>query len=81
MSLNDAICHIGKVVKKWSARDKADAIRKMRNSIVHPRVYLKQKEMLTKEKCDEALQDLDAVIRSRYEDFFASFFEKYSLMD
>ena len=80
MSLNDAIGRIGKVVKKWSARDKADAIRKMRNGIIHPRVYLKQKELLTKEKCDAALQDLDAVIKSRYDDFFANFFEKYSLM-
>lgn len=80
MSLNDAIGRIGKVVKKWSARDNAEAIRKMRNSIVHPKVYLEQNEMLTKEKCDAALQDLDAVIKSRYDDFFANFFEKYSLM-
>ena len=79
MSLNDAICRIGKVVKKWSARDKADSIRKMRNSI-HPKVFLKQNEKLTKEKCDAALLDLDAVIKSRYVDFVASFFEKYSLM-
>lgn len=79
MSLNDAICRIGKVVKKWDARDKADSIRKMRNSI-HPKVFLKQNEKLTKEKCDAALQDLDAVIKSRYVDFIASFFEKYSLM-
>ena len=79
MSLNDAICRIGKVVKKWDARDKADSIRKMRNSI-HPKVFLKQNEKLTKEKCDAALLDLDAVIKSRYVDFVASFFEKYSLM-
>ena len=72
MSLNDAICRIGKVVKKWSARDKADSIRKMRNCI-HPKVFLKQNEKLTKEKCDAALQDLDAVIKSRYVDYFADF--------
>ena len=68
MSLNDAICRIGKVAKKWSARGKADAIREMRNSI-HPKVFLKQNERLTKEKCDAALKDLDAVIKSRYDDF------------
>ena len=72
MSLNDAICRIGKVVKKWKARDKADAIREMRNSI-HPKVFFKQNEKLTKEKCDAALKDLDSVIKSRYSDFPINF--------
>ncbi len=75
MKLNDAICRIGKVVKKWSARDKADAIRDMRNSI-HPSVFFKQNEKLTKEKCEMALKDLNAVIKSRYADFSSDFFSK-----
>ena len=75
MRLNDAICRIGKVVKKWSARDKADAIREMRNSI-HPSVFFKQNEKLTKEKCEAALKDLNAVIKSRYADFSSDFFRK-----
>ncbi len=75
MKLNDAICRIGKVVKKWSARDKADAIRDMRNSI-HPSVFFKQNEKLTKEKCEMALKDLNAVIKSRYADFSSDFFRK-----
>ena len=68
MSLNDAICRIGKVVKKWDARDKADAIREMRNSI-HPKVIFKQNKKITKQECEAALEDLKDVIKSRYGDF------------
>ena len=71
MSLNDAICRIGKVVKEWDARDKADAIREMRNSI-HPKVFLKQNKKLTKAECNSALEDLGAVIKSRYGDYSMS---------
>lgn len=71
MSLNDAICRIGKVVKEWDARDKADAIREMRNSI-HPKVFLKQNKKLTKAECNSALKDLGAVIKSRYGDYSMS---------
>ena len=68
MSLNDAICRIGKLVKKWDARDKADAIREMRNSI-HPKVFFKQNKKITKQECEAALDDLKAVIKSRYSDY------------
>ena len=71
MSLNDAICRIGKVVKEWDARDKADAIREMRNSI-HPKVFLRQNKKLTKAECNSALKDLGAVIKSRYGDYSMS---------
>ena len=68
LSLNDAICHIAKIIKKWNAREKADAIRIMRNDI-HPRVFLDNGKNLTKQECEMALKNLQAVIKSRYDDF------------
>ena len=74
LSLNDAICHIAKIIKKWNAREMADAIRVMRNDI-HPRVFLDNGKNLTKRECEKAVKNLEAVIRSRYDDYSSSSFK------
>ena len=74
LSLNDAICRIAKIIKKWKAREMADAIRIMRNDI-HPRVFLDNGKNLTKCECEKAVKNLEAVIRSRYDDYSSSSFK------
>ena len=71
MTLNDAICRIAKLIKKWSAKEMAEAIRVMRNGI-HPRVFLDNGKNLTKRECEKAVKNLEAVIRSRYNDYSSS---------
>jgi hypothetical protein len=68
LSLNDAICHIANILKNWNAKDRADAIREMRNYI-HVSAYLKYNKKITQEDCASARENLMAVIKSRYGDF------------
>lgn len=68
LSLNDAICHIASILKTWDAKERADAIREMRNYI-HVGAYLKYNKKITQEDCISARENLMAVIKSRYGDF------------
>lgn len=65
LSLNDAIVKIAKIMKKWNEKEKAIAIRELRNR-VHARVFLEQNKKITKRECETAQKNLNSVIRSRY---------------
>ena len=68
LSLNDAISKIAKIMKKWNEKEKAIAIRELRNR-VHARVFLEQNKKITKRECETAQKNLNSVIKSRYSDF------------
>lgn len=68
LSLNDAIVKIAKIMKKWNEKEKAIAIRELRNR-VHARVFLEQNKKITKRECETVQKNLNSVIRSRYCDF------------
>ena len=68
LSLNDAISQIAKIMKKWNEKEKAIAIRELRNR-VHARVFMEQNKKITKSECETAQKNLNSVIKSRYSDF------------